>query len=186
MSIKLVPLGSQIKIQRVRENAVFLCAHLSLLIAHQQLYYVSTIFLMIGLGLSKLSVVFFLLRLSPARRHKLVFYGVAGVVAAWTVASIFTLALQCNISHPWITVGERCTGVVGYGTITGLFRDNNWLTLSGVAVPEMASHFCIRHSHRDRLRCCNYLPRLGSPNLPIKESHRGRRLCTPPSVRLPS
>jgi len=76
----------------------------------QQMYYASTLFFVIALGLCKISVAFFLLRLTQTKHHRLVFNAAAGFIAVWTVGSLFAVALQCNLSHPWLIVGERCSG----------------------------------------------------------------------------
>ena len=64
-----------------------------------------------------------LLRLSQAKHHRRLFNAAAAFVGAWTVASIFTVALQCNLVKPWIIVGEHCPGSVKYSTIRKLFGD---------------------------------------------------------------
>jgi len=79
----------------------------------QGMYYASNLFFIIILGLSKISVVAFLLRLSPHNsQHKLVFMSAIAVLAAWTAGSFFAVALQCNLGHAWISVKEECTGTV--------------------------------------------------------------------------
>ena len=86
--------------------------YLSLITCRPQLYYTSNIFFFLGLGLSKLSVVMLLLRITPRLRHKRVFYAVAVFVGAWTGAAILALALQCDLAHPWTTLDQRCPGSV--------------------------------------------------------------------------
>jgi hypothetical protein len=130
-SISLVPLATQTKVQQVSERVACLRVRVAFLISCGQLYYASTLFFVIGVGMSKLSVVCFLLRLSPVQRHRMVFYGAAGVVGVWTVASLFAMAFQCNSSHPWLIVGEQCPGMVSSWTITQLLRGEHWLILSG-------------------------------------------------------
>ena len=77
------------------------------------MYYWSTLLFVIALAFSKLSVVFFLRRLSGSNRnHVRVFNAVAVLVTAWMIAAIFTVTLQCDLAHPWIIVGERCSGSV--------------------------------------------------------------------------
>jgi hypothetical protein len=76
------------------------------------MYYASTLLFVVALGLSKISVVFFFLRLTVVKHHGRVFNAAAALVTAWTVGSTFAVALQCNLTHPWIIVGERCSGAV--------------------------------------------------------------------------
>ena len=89
-----------------------LCAIPLRLIIHRQMYYTSNLLFLIALGLSKISVVFFFRRLTQSKQHRVVFNTAAVFVAAWTVGSLFAVALQCDLAHPWITVGERCSGAV--------------------------------------------------------------------------
>ncbi|KIX04901.1 uncharacterized protein Z518_05772 [Rhinocladiella mackenziei CBS 650.93] len=76
----------------------------------QEMYYTSNLLFIISLGLSKLSVVFFLLRLTHVKWHRIVFISATGLLTAWTIGSLFAIALQCNLTKPWIMAGERCTG----------------------------------------------------------------------------
>jgi hypothetical protein len=76
------------------------------------MYYVSNLLFVVSLGLSKISVAFLLLRLTPQKGHMRILYGIITLMALWTVASTFTVALQCNQSHPWILIQESCPGVV--------------------------------------------------------------------------
>lgn len=78
----------------------------------ERMFYASNLFFILAIGLSKISVVCFLQRLSPNKRHKLVFNIVLGILAVWTVASLFSIALDCNLSHPWVSIGEDCSGTV--------------------------------------------------------------------------
>ncbi|PMD54804.1 uncharacterized protein K444DRAFT_596532 [Hyaloscypha bicolor E] len=81
------------------------------LIQVQQMYYVSNLLFVVSLGLSKISVAFLLLRLTPQKGHMRILYGIITLMAVWTVASTFTVALQCNLSRPWILIQESCPGV---------------------------------------------------------------------------
>jgi hypothetical protein len=76
------------------------------------MYYVSNLLFVVSLGLSKISVAFLLLRLTPQKEHMRILHGIIASMAVWTVASTFTVALQCNLSHPWILIQESCPGVV--------------------------------------------------------------------------
>ncbi|KAH8807094.1 hypothetical protein F5884DRAFT_675691 [Xylogone sp. PMI_703] len=77
----------------------------------QRMVYVSILFFVISLGLSKISVAFLLLRLTPHKHHRRAFYVIVGVMVVWVIVSLFVLALQCNLSHPWISLNQKCPGV---------------------------------------------------------------------------
>lgn len=78
-----------------------------------QLYYASNVFFILGLGLSKALVIYFLSRLTSIDTHKKVVMRASAFTAVWTVASVFAVALQCDLSRPWLIVGEQCDGAVG-------------------------------------------------------------------------
>lgn len=78
----------------------------------QKMYYTSNLFFIMAIGLSKISVMCFLRRISRVRQHRIVFNSAIGFVGIWVFASVLALALQCDLGHPWISVGEKCTGMV--------------------------------------------------------------------------
>lgn len=82
------------------------------LILHQQLYYSGMLLFIIALGLSKLSIIAFLLRLTTIKVHRITYYTLAALVIAWTIGSFFAIVLQCNLSRPWAVVGESCSGTL--------------------------------------------------------------------------
>ncbi|KAL1585241.1 hypothetical protein WHR41_05809 [Cladosporium halotolerans] len=77
----------------------------------QQLFYTAFLLLVLALGTSKISVVLFQARLTINARQKLGFLYLVGFIGMWTAASLFALALQCNISAPWLLVDQRCTSM---------------------------------------------------------------------------
>ena len=77
-----------------------------------QMYYVSILFFVIALGMSKLSVAFLLLRLTPQQQQRRVFQVIVALITVWTIASTVAVALQCNLSHPWVLFQETCPRVV--------------------------------------------------------------------------
>ena len=78
----------------------------------QKMYYASNLFFILVIGLCKISVVSFLHRISRMKQHRLIFDIAMGVLAVWTFGAFLSIALQCNLSHPWLTVNEKCPGVV--------------------------------------------------------------------------
>jgi hypothetical protein len=67
---------------------------------------------MLSLGMSKISVVLFQAGLTANPRQGRIFRWLAGFIAAWMGSSILALALQCELSRPWLLVGQRCYGTV--------------------------------------------------------------------------
>ncbi|KAJ8061953.1 hypothetical protein OCU04_009738 [Sclerotinia nivalis] len=84
----------------------------------QQMCYTSFVLFVISLGLSKASVVVLLGSLTPDQKHKIIFRSVIGLIVIWTIASTFAVALQCNLAHPWRTIGERCDNFLRWQIIS--------------------------------------------------------------------
>ena len=78
----------------------------------QQMYYASNFFWLLAIGLSKISVICLLHRITRVQQHRRIFNGVMSFIAAWTIASIVSIALQCNLGHPWTIVNEKCPKIV--------------------------------------------------------------------------
>lgn len=78
----------------------------------EQTFYAFQILTVTTLALAKCSVALFILRLSPFDGHRALIWGVMTVVAIWLAASVFALALQCDVSQPWVLEGARCSGSV--------------------------------------------------------------------------
>ncbi|KAH0848528.1 hypothetical protein FOPE_02582 [Fonsecaea pedrosoi] len=77
----------------------------------QKMYYTSNLFFIVVIGLAKISLVSFLHRISRMKQHRLVFNIAMGVLGVWTVGAFLAVAFQCNLSHAWLTVGEKCPGI---------------------------------------------------------------------------
>jgi hypothetical protein len=75
-----------------------------------QASYASDILFICTLYLAKCAVVFLYLRLSPERNHKTASKIILGLSTVFTIASIFMISIDCNISHPWLFIESHCTG----------------------------------------------------------------------------
>jgi hypothetical protein len=65
-------------------------------------YFLGEIFYVLALGISKISILFFYLRVFPCKDFRRVIYGVMGLSAAYTVAFFFATTFQCTpISYAW-------------------------------------------------------------------------------------
>lgn len=52
-------------------------------------------------------------RLTPARQHHIACHVLAGLASIWAVASLFTVAIRCNTSAPWLSWNtEQCPDLV--------------------------------------------------------------------------
>ena len=75
--------------------------------------YASDIFYLLGLWLSKISVLCLQLRLSPEYVHTVVVKGVLASSGAVLSASIVMVGLGCDSLHPWQPDTRECKGLVG-------------------------------------------------------------------------
>ncbi|KAK3705641.1 hypothetical protein LTR37_013249 [Vermiconidia calcicola] len=100
----------------------------------EQLYYTSIILWVLSLALSKASTASLLMRLGVTKQHKMAFGAMLAFVALWSVASVFALALQCDLSQPWRLAGTQCPGTTLRWEITSAFD-----ILFEVAVPFAAA-----------------------------------------------
>lgn len=105
--------------------------------------YASTILFYLSVALSKCSVVFFLLRISPSQ-HRVIFLSAAAFIGAWMIAAVFAVALQCNLSHPWLSINQNCPGTVRQSVSDTVHSANPAAELA------IASTKCLRHLDRDR------------------------------------
>jgi len=78
----------------------------------EQISYASDILYVVTLWLTKCSVAFLFLRLSPINRHTLASKVVLLVATVFTFVSIFLVALRCDLAHPWIFINEQCKNLV--------------------------------------------------------------------------
>ncbi|KAK4550794.1 hypothetical protein LTR36_000374 [Oleoguttula mirabilis] len=83
-------------------------------------FYTGNILAILVLGLAKLSIASFILRLTPIQRQRQIIFGIVGATILWMALSVFLVALQCNLSHPWALVGEKCTGISARLVVIGL------------------------------------------------------------------
>jgi hypothetical protein len=81
-----------------------------------QAYYTSTLLSIVALGLAKVSVLMLLRRLTPNVRQHWIFDAVTIAAALWTISSLVAVALQCQASQPWITLGQACSRMVRLDT----------------------------------------------------------------------
>ena len=74
--------------------------------------YGSDILYLITAYITKCSTIFLLLRLTSGKRHRRAFKATLVASTVWVVASIFAIALRCDLSRPWIVFNQKCDGLV--------------------------------------------------------------------------
>jgi hypothetical protein len=77
--------------------------------------YADQILYICSVWMTKLSITFLFIRLSPKRGHVLAAKVDTALVAITAVVAILVVALRCNIPHPWIHINAhdaQCPGLV--------------------------------------------------------------------------
>lgn len=65
-------------------------------------YYAGEIFYILSLGISKISILFFYLRVFPAKELRMQIYGLMALCAVYTIAFTIVTTIQClPISYAW-------------------------------------------------------------------------------------
>ncbi|KAF2160582.1 hypothetical protein M409DRAFT_28968 [Zasmidium cellare ATCC 36951] len=73
----------------------------------EKLYYASNMVYVLCLGCSRVAMVLFLRRLTPVRIHVRILTALFAAEAAWMVAVLLVVALQCGVAQPW-ALGRHC------------------------------------------------------------------------------
>lgn len=74
----------------------------------RQAEYAACILFIASLCFAKLSVVAFMIELTPIRAYKRASYFLGLVIIGWTVSSIFAASFQCDLERPWDFVHTSC------------------------------------------------------------------------------
>jgi len=82
------------------------------LLSLQKASYASDILYLITIWLTKCSVAFLLLRLSPNRGHNVASIVVLVTSTVFMIVSVFVVALKCDLAHPWMFINEKCTDLL--------------------------------------------------------------------------
>lgn len=80
--------------------------------AIEKAFYAADLLYLLAAYLSKCSIMFLLLRLTPSRQHRQAFNLTLVILTAWLFASVFAIALRCDLSHPWSIYQEKCTALL--------------------------------------------------------------------------
>lgn len=77
----------------------------------EQSFYASQLLTIPALGLCKSSIAYFIMRLTPQTSVRTALYIFLICTSLWIIASLFTLALQCDLHVPWSLSSGACEGV---------------------------------------------------------------------------
>lgn len=73
----------------------------------KQSLFAADLLYIICMGVSKIATAYFLGHLSREKRQNLIGHTLAGLAAAWTIASVLAVALRQPLSAPYLTVGPN-------------------------------------------------------------------------------
>ncbi|KAK3353306.1 hypothetical protein B0T25DRAFT_207929 [Lasiosphaeria hispida] len=104
------------------------------LVALQKDGFAADVFYLLTLWLTKTSIVYLFIRLSPDRNHIRAAYVCLAAATLFLVVSVFTTCLRCNLAAPWIFIGEQCPGLLARWQATAAFDMATEVGLFAVAV----------------------------------------------------
>ncbi|KAH7369607.1 hypothetical protein BKA65DRAFT_416627 [Rhexocercosporidium sp. MPI-PUGE-AT-0058] len=91
------------------------------LVPMQKATYSSEILYIITIWLTKCSVAFLFVRLSPDRWHTMTSYIILGISTIFMFISVLIVSLRCEISQPWIFIEAQCPHVFArWQTVAGM------------------------------------------------------------------
>ncbi|KAK4943226.1 hypothetical protein LTR66_014627, partial [Elasticomyces elasticus] len=137
-SMALIDAAQLVKIQKLTQAT------------KQKLVYAADIFYLIVVYLSKISVVFLFMRLSPNESHTRVAWAVLASCAALCTISVFLVALHCDLRFPWIQFAVKCTSLAAQWTAVAVFDVVTELALFGMAV-QLVSGLLTKWSRKGRV-----------------------------------
>ncbi|KAK0620408.1 hypothetical protein B0T14DRAFT_567155 [Immersiella caudata] len=78
------------------------------LVALQKSEYASDIFYLLSIWLTKLSIVYLFIRLSPDRNHKRAARACLALTTVFSFVSVVVTCVRCNYSRPWLFINQQC------------------------------------------------------------------------------
>ena len=103
-----------------------------------QFLYAGQILAILSLSTAKLSAAYLIVTIKPFRILWIACMAVLGAVAAWTVAGVTSLAVQCDIPRPWQFEEGRC--VDQWALYAGLSAISVLIDVTLVIVPIVLVH----------------------------------------------
>lgn len=77
----------------------------------QQAWAASDILYLVGIYLSKCSMAFLFLRLTPSKIHNKIAWGTIGLCTVWVIVSIFLVIVNCEVRYPWADIAGQCSNM---------------------------------------------------------------------------
>ncbi|PMD55142.1 uncharacterized protein K444DRAFT_98884 [Hyaloscypha bicolor E] len=140
------------------------------LVQLQKAAYSSELFYIITLWLTKCSVAFLLLRLSPQKEHKLATYSILASSTLFMIISVFILAFRCDVAQPWIFINAQCTNLLVRWEVETVFDITTELALFSASIYlvkglqlSLSKKVTVIFAFGLRLAYCSCDPPLGLP-----------------------
>jgi hypothetical protein len=84
--------------------------------------YAFTILFILGQFFAKLSIIAFVIIITPDQTHLNVSRGIAVFACIWTVISVFGFAFQCDVPNVWDFTNGKCIDRVAFYTFVEIFN----------------------------------------------------------------
>ncbi|KIW99849.1 uncharacterized protein Z518_10777 [Rhinocladiella mackenziei CBS 650.93] len=91
-------------------------------ILYSKYNYASNILTVLTLAFAKCSVFQLILTIIPKRRIRLACHALDATIVLWLLTSIFALAFQCDLPHPWLLGGDRCVNLTALYDYVGIMN----------------------------------------------------------------
>ncbi|KAF2644022.1 hypothetical protein P280DRAFT_546874 [Massarina eburnea CBS 473.64] len=90
--------------------------------AQQKAIYAFTILFVIGQFFAKISIVCFVIALTPDRTHRYLSFGLGAISGIWMLTSVFGFAFQCDAPETWKFIGHQCIDRLKFYTFVEIFN----------------------------------------------------------------
>jgi hypothetical protein len=80
------------------------------------------ILFILGQFFAKLSIIGFVMALTPDRTHSLFSWCLCAITCVWMLTSVFGFAFQCDLPQPWKFIGNKCTDRLSFYTFVEVFN----------------------------------------------------------------
>lgn len=85
-----------------------------------QYTYAASILFIVSMFFAKLSVILFLMAITPSKPIHRCCHVLSAIIAGWTVCGVFALAFQCQLPSPWMTDDNQCIDRYGLQLFLGI------------------------------------------------------------------
>ncbi|PVH99941.1 hypothetical protein DM02DRAFT_528014 [Periconia macrospinosa] len=88
----------------------------------QKALYAFTILFVLNQFFAKLSIVWFVVALTPDRTYRVTSWALGGAATVWMLTSILGFAFQCELPDPWNFIGNKCFNRLSFYTFVEIYN----------------------------------------------------------------